>query len=313
MLPRDPNVLVGFETSDDAGVYRLSGDLALVQTVDFFTPVVDDPFLYGQIAAANALSDVYAMGGKPLTALNILAFPIDDVPEGVLLKILQGGASKAQEAGVAIVGGHTVDDPEPKYGMAITGTIHPDHILRNKGARPGDRLVLTKPIGSGILTTAVKKDIIPAANISEAALWMSTLNRNAAEAVVEVGVHACTDVTGFGLLGHLYEMVKASDVGALLRFESVPLMGGVLELAKEGVVPGGTKANLKYLQPHLTVIPGLNEPEQWVLADAQTSGGLLVAVEAAKLQYLLDTLQKHGVQGWEIGEITAEPGLAVTL
>lgn len=304
---------MGFETSDDAGVYRLSDDLALVQTVDFFTPVVDDPYLYGQIAAANALSDVYAMGGKPVTALNILAVPIDEMPEDVLLAILRGGASKAEEAGVAIVGGHTVDDAEPKYGMAVTGTIHPDHILRNKGALPGDRLVLTKPLGSGILTTAAKKDVIPPEQLQEAAMWMSTLNRAAAEAVLEVGVHACTDITGFGLLGHLLEMTQASGVGALLRFDSIPLMGGVLELAKEGVVPGGTKTNLKYLKPHLRVIPGLGEPELWVLADAQTSGGLLIALTPAKVDFLLQTLRQHGAQGWEIGEITAEHGLAITL
>jgi selenide,water dikinase len=285
----------------------------LVQTVDFFPPVVDSPFRFGQIAAANALSDVYAMGGKPLTALNIVAYPVDDLAPEILLEILEGGADKAREAGVTIVGGHTVDDAEPKYGMAVTGTVHPGKILRNKGARPGDRLVLTKPIGTGILTTACKRDRIPAAALEEATLWMATLNRAASEAMVEVGVRACTDITGFGLAGHLHEMVHGGEVGALLRFESLPLLDSVLELAKAGVVPGGTKRNLEYLAPHLKVMPGLNEPEQWILADSQTSGGLLAAVEPTKVQYLLETLQKHGAQGWEIGEVTAEPGISVTL
>ncbi len=304
---------MGFDTADDAGVYRISPDLALVQTVDFFTPIVDDPYTFGQIAAANSLSDVYAMGGTPLTGLNIVAFPVGELPDAVLLEILQGGASKAAEAGLAIVGGHTVDDPEPKYGMAITGTIHPDKIMRNKGARPGDRLVLTKPVGTGILTTACKRDRIPAAALEEATQWMAALNRAASLAFLEVGVHACTDITGFGLAGHLHEMVHASGVGALLRFESLPLLADVLQLAKEGVVPGGTKRNLDYLRPHMRVMPGLNDPEQWVLADAQTSGGLLGAVEPAKVDYLLEALGQHGAQGWEIGEIVAEPGISVTL
>lgn len=294
-------------------MYRIAPDLALVQTVDFFTPIVDDPYQFGQIAAANSLSDVYAMGGTPLTALNIVAFPVGVVPDDVLLKILQGGAAKAREAGLTIVGGHTVDDPEPKYGMAVTGTIHPDRIMRNKGARVGDRLVLTKPIGTGILTTACKRDRIPADALAEAAEWMATLNRAASLACLEVGVHACTDVTGFGLAGHLHEMVSASGVGALLRFESLPLLPDALVLAKEGVVPGGTKRNLEFLAPHLRVMPGLGEPEQWLLADAQTSGGLLAAVPAAKAEYLLQALQQHGARGWEIGEVVAEPGIAVTL
>lgn len=312
-LASDPNLLVGFETSDDAGVYKISADLALVQTVDFFSPVVDDPYTFGQIAAANSISDIYAMGAMPLTALNIVTFPVDDLPGDVLLAILQGGADKAREAGLTIVGGHTVEDPEPKFGMAVTGTIHPDRVLRNVGALAGDRLVLTKPIGTGILTTAAKRDRISQDALAEAIAWMATLNKAAAEAALEVGVHAATDVTGFGLLGHLFEMIKGGPVSALLRYEAIPVMDGVIELAKEGVVPGGTKTNLAFLSPHIHAIPGLNTPELHVLADAQTSGGLLLAVAAAKSRYLLDTLASKGVQAWEIGEFEPGEGISITL
>ncbi len=304
---------MGFDTSDDAGVYRLSADLALVQTVDFFTPIVDDPYTFGQIAAANSLSDIYAMGAKPLTALNIVAFPIDALSGDVLLEILRGGAHKAEEAGVAILGGHTVDDCEPKFGMAVTGTVHPDRILRNAGARIGDRLVLTKPIGTGILSTAAKRDRIDQDALAEAIGWMSTLNDRAAAAAIEVQVDACTDVTGFGLLGHLWEMLRASGVGALLAFDSVPLMELVHVLAREGIAPGGTRRNLKFLREQLKVVPGLPDEDLLILADAQTSGGLLMAVDPAKCDFLLQALQRNGAQGWDIGEIVGEPGISITL
>ncbi len=304
---------MGFDTSDDAGVYRLAPDLALVQTVDFFTPIVDDPYTFGQIAATNALSDIYAMGARPLTALNIVAFPIHTLSGEVLLEILRGGAQKAEEAGVAILGGHTVDDCEPKFGMAVTGTVHPDRILRNAGARIGDRLVLTKPIGTGILATAAKRDRIDPEALAEAIGWMSTLNDRAAQAALEVQVDACTDITGFGLLGHLREMLRASAVGALLAFDAVPLLDLVHILAREGIAPGGTRRNLAYLRGELEVVPGLPDEDLLILADAQTSGGLLMAVDPAKRDFLLQALQRNGAQGWDIGEIVGEPGIAITL
>lgn len=311
--PTDPNLLVGTNTADDAGVYRLSDDLALVQTVDFFTPVVDDPYWFGAIAAANALSDVYAMGGTPLTALNIAAFPVGVLPLDVLAEILRGGAEKVLEAGVTLVGGHTVDDPEPKYGLAVTGTIHPDRIITNAGARVGDVLVLTKPLGSGIATTAIKQGRAPAPLQEAVIATMARLNRAAAAAMVEVGVHAATDVTGFGLLGHLAEMAAGSGLAAGVSAGSVPLLAGVLDLAGEGVVPGGTYRNLDSLDGRLTVDAGVSERQRLVLGDAQTSGGLLIAVSPDRLEALLAALNRRGESGAPIGRMTAEHAGSITV
>lgn len=302
----DPNLLVGIETGDDAAVYRLGPELALIQTVDYFTPIVDDPYSFGAIAAANALSDIYAMGGRPLLALNIVGFPIGKLSVDVLGEILRGGAEKAMEAGVLIVGGHSIDDNEPKYGLAVTGLIHPDLVATNKQARVGDDLILTKPLGMGIISTAIKREKAPPSVVNRAIEVMSTLNRGAAEAMAEVGVHACTDITGFGLLGHLYGMTRASGVGARIKLSNLPILSEVWELAKEGCIPGGTRRNYDYLQEKEAVgwDPGIDETTRLVVADAQTSGGLLISVAKEKSRDLLSLLEtKKTPAAARIGEI----------
>ena len=306
----DPNLLVGTETGDDAAVYRLREDLALVQTVDFFPPVVDDPYSFGAIAVANALSDIYAMGGTPILGLNIVGYPLD-LPKDILVKILQGGYDKAAEAGLLIVGGHTIDDHEPKYGLAVTGVVRPGEQVTNAAARAGDVLVLTKPIGTGIITTAGKRDAVATEVLEEAIRIMEMLNHEASHAMMEVGVHACTDVTGFGLLGHLKEMVVGSGVGARIKLSQVPLLPGTWELAEQGIAPGGTERNLAALGSHVRWEPSLPEVAKVVLSDAQTSGGLLIAVAAEKEQRLLDELAGRGVVGSVvIGQVTGEsPGV----
>jgi len=272
----------------------MNDDVALIQTVDFFPPVVDDAFSYGAIAAANAFSDVYAMGGKPLLALNIVGFPVE-LPKEILGRVLLGGAAKAQEAGVLIVGGHTIDDAEPKYGMAVTGTVEPGKQITNAGARPGDVLVLTKPIGTGIIATAGKQERVTGDILSNAVEIMSTLNRAASEAMVEVGVNACVDVTGFGLIGHLLGMLNASKVGAELSFGAVPLLNGVEKLVADGLAPGGTKRNLKSAEGLVEWGDKIGDIEKLLLCDAQTSGGLLIAVPQERLDALLGALKRHGV------------------
>lgn len=299
----DPAVLVGTSTADDAAVYRLDDTRAIVQTVDLITPIVDDPYDYGQIAAANSLSDVYAMGGTPLFALAIVCFPTRKVPLEVLGRILQGGVAKAREAGIAIVGGHSVEDDEPKYGLVVTGLVSPDRVLTNAGARPGDVLVLTKPIGTGILTTALKRKQLEDASVRRVIDVMSTLNRSAAEALNGLQVHALTDVTGFGLLGHLTEMVAGSGVGARLRASSVPVFDEAPSLVQRGIFPGGTKRNLTHFGPSAQWLPGTSEVTQHVLADPQTSGGLLVAIASEDVDELLRKVGSASV----IGEITAGP------
>jgi selenide, water dikinase len=300
----DPNVLIGTKTADDAAVYRLNDNLAIVQTVDYFTPVVDDPYTYGQITAANSLSDIYAMGAEPLFALNIVGFPVDSQPLDVLAKILQGGADKAAEAGISIIGGHSIKDAEPKYGLVVTAVIHPDKVISNAGARPGDRLILTKPLGIGIITTALKQGKTSAATTAEVINVMSTLNKSAARAMVTVGAHACTDVTGFGLLGHLSEMVAGSGVGARIHVERIPVIDEAWSLVRQGVVPGGSRKNLEFLRERLDVADGVGEDTLLLLADAQTSGGLLIALPAEKVDQLLEELASNGVPVYaEIGEI----------
>lgn len=279
----DPKLLVGSNLASDAAVYRIGDDLALIQTVDFFTPIVDDPYLYGQIAAANSLSDVYAMGGSPLTALNIAAFPVKSLPVEILAEILRGGADKAAEAGVPIVGGHTIDDGEPKYGLAVTGTVHPERFVTSRGARPGDRLVLTKPIGTGLISTALKAGKVATTHLDQAVRWMTTLNRGAAQAMVQAQATAATDITGYGLLGHLVELCKASQVAAELHAGSVPLLPGALEYARAGNMPGGTWTNLDHIKAHVHFDAAVEDDMQAVLADPQTSGGLLVALSPAMI------------------------------
>jgi selenide,water dikinase len=305
-IPPDPNVLVGSNTADDAGVYRLTDDLALVQTVDFFTAMVDDPYSFGLVAAANALSDVYAMGARPVTALNIIGFPENKLPTDILVRILRGGLDKAVEAGVCVVGGHTVKDDEIKYGMAVTGLIHPDAVITNAGARPGDRLILTKPLGSGIVTTAIKREMAEPAEIEEITKLMATLNRAASEAMIEIGARGCTDITGFGLLGHLHEMTAASGVSAVVFAPEAPILPSARKYAALGAVPGGSKSNLKFLGPFVEFAPEVDELTRILLADAQTSGGLLISVPPGKAAALRERLAAAGVNSAaEIGEIRA--------
>jgi selenide, water dikinase len=300
----DPRALVGHDTRDDAAVYALGPDQAVVETVDFFTPVVDDPYWFGRIAAANAFSDIWAMGARPLFALNLVGWPVKTLSMDMLGEVLRGGAETARLAGAPILGGHSIDDPEPKYGMAVTGIVHPEKVLRNVGARPGDRLLLTKPLGSGIVTTAIKRGIAPAALVDAVTALMSELNRAAGEVLAASGaVHALTDVTGFGLLGHGWEMAEGSGVAIRLRAEAVPVLAGVADLAAKDVVPGGSKANLAWVTPNLRVGPGVPAVLQAVLADAQTNGGLLAAVEPARVSDLLARLREAGVTAAEVGEV----------
>ena len=278
----DEALLVGRETADDAAVYRVAPDLALVSTVDFFTPIVDDAYDFGRIAAANALSDVYAMAGRPVTALNLVAYSLEQLGREALREILRGGAEIAEVAGVAVVGGHSIDDPEPKYGLAVTGTVHPDRVVRNSTARAGDDLRLTKPVGGGVASTAAKRGIAPDGLISETVEVMTALNADAAAAAIEAGAHAMTDVTGFGLLGHLHELASASGVAAEVEAAAVPPIPGVLELlaGEEPPIAGGTRRNRQWVEPSVDWDAGVPAGRRWLLCDAMTSGGLLVAVPA---------------------------------
>jgi cysteine desulfurase NifS/selenium donor protein len=293
--PSDPAVLVGIATSDDAAVYRLGNDLAVVQTVDFFTPIADDPYIFGAISASNSLSDIYAMGARPLFALSIVGFPSNRLPLEVLSQILRGAADTAREAGIDIIGGHSVEDPEPKFGLAVTGIVRPDRILTNAGAQPGDALVLTKPLGTGIVAAAARRGAV-AADLMELALkTMRMLNRAAAEAMVETSVHACTDVTGFGLLGHLREMCAGACLDAEIDFEAMPVLPGVRQLAEAGIAPGATLDNLEHFSPHVDWARQRSRAEKLILADAQTSGGLLIAVASEEAAALVETLHARGI------------------
>lgn len=305
----DPGVLIDFRTSDDAGVYRWPGNgPALVQTVDFFTPIVDDPYDWGRIAAANAFSDVYAMGGRPLIALNLVAWPVEKLSLDLLSRVLEGGGAVARQAGVIIVGGHSIHDPEPKYGMAVTGLIDPSRIVRNSAMRPGDRLYLTKPLGLGIIATAVKRRANTPEQLAQAVEVMTSLNAAASEAMIEAGAVAATDVTGFGLLGHLHIALKASGCSAGLDGLSIPLLPGVLDLAERGVIPGGTRSNHQFVAPHIDW-GQLTEAEQLVLADAQTSGGMLIAIAEGREEELRRGLDRRGIPARNIGVLTSgDPG-----
>ena len=305
--PTDPRLLVGTETADDAGVYQISDDVALVQTADLFPPVVDDAYAFGQIAAANALSDVYAMGGRPLTAMNLIGWPNGVIDFEVMGQVMKGGADKLAEAGATLVGGHSWDDAEPKFGMSITGLVDPHRVVTNAAAQPGDELVLTKPLGMGIITTALKAGLVSQETIDQACEIMATLNRGAADAMLEVGVHAATDVTGFGLLGHLREMVSGSRVCAEVSMSAVPVLEEARRLVAQDVAPGGSRRNLDSVRDYVS-FGELPETEQMLLADAQTSGGLLIAVEPAKLDQLLAALRAHQTPvAVRIGRILAEP------
>ena len=307
-----PDLVVGLSSGDDAGVLRLPDGRLMVQTVDYFTPVVDEPGDWGRIAAANALSDIYAMGGTPSTALQLIGWPRDKLSFDLLGEVILGGVAKLQEAGCLLIGGHSIDDPEPKYGFAVTGFVEPDQLTTNGGARPGDRLVLTKPIGTGIISTAIKNGRAEPNVIAEAIEVMAGLNAGAARAMAVVGVHAATDVTGFGLFGHLREMLVASGVGAIVEHRSVPLIEGVRQLAKAGVVPGGTGRNLIAVE-RFTDFGDLDAADRLILADAQTSGGLLISVAAAKTLELVEALRAENTRAAAIiGEIVEDrPGTIV--
>jgi selenide, water dikinase len=310
---RNPRALVGFSTNDDAAVYKLSPTLAVVETVDFFPPLVDDPFTFGEIAAANALSDIWAMGAKPIFALNVVGFP-RELPMSMLSEILAGGQKKAAEAGIPILGGHSIQDAEPKYGMAVTGVIHPKRVLTNAGAKPGDALILTKPLGSGIATTAIKRGIASKELVRNVVGVMTQLNRAAGEVFAsrKLKVHALTDVTGYGLLGHLLEMMVGARTRASIDLTAIPLIDGISDLALQEVVSGGTKSNLAHVQPKVRFPSGLPQHIQWVLADAQTNGGLLAAVPSRSAAQALKALERAGVSGALIGEVLpGRPGIEV--
>ncbi len=294
-LEEDPNLLVGRETSDDAGVYRLSDEVALVQTVDFITPVVNDPYDFGRIAAANALSDVYAMGGRPLTAMNIVCFPVKEMDKEVLREILRGGLEKVHEAGAALVGGHSVEDPEIKYGLSVTGVVHPDRVLTNAGARPGDAFILTKPLGTGILATAIKAGLVSDEVQRRAVEVMAMLNKKAAEVMGSYPVSCCTDITGFGLLGHALEIATASKVVITLYAERVPLLPGVLDSVRMGLLPAGSFANRNFCTGRVRQVRNIDPMLLDILADAQTSGGLLISLPEKSARDLTDDLRAHGV------------------
>jgi selenide,water dikinase len=292
----------------------LSDDIALVQTIDFFTPIVDDPFSFGQIAAANALSDVYAMGGKPLTAMNIVAFPIKKMDRNILKEILKGGLSKVQESGALLVGGHSIDDDDIKYGLSVTGVVHPDKILTNANAHPGDRLILTKPLGTGIIATALKGGVASEEALAKITESMTTLNRMASEVTVEIGVNACTDITGFGLLGHALEMAIASDVGIAITSNSVPIFPEAEEYASMGMVPGGTRRNREFGSCRIELAGTIPDTIMDILYDAQTSGGLLISVKGEKAHSLLEQLHSKGVrQAAMVGEVRTDPKGAIVL
>ena len=303
-MKQDNRVLIGFEESDDAAVVRLDGDRYLVQTVDFFTPIVDDPYQFGQIAAANSLSDIYAMGGKPLFALNIVGFPIKELPNSMLTEILQGGADKADEAGITIVGGHSINDKEPKYGLVVTGEVKKNKFIRNNTAKEGDVLVLTKPLGTGIIATAIKKGKAANSLINDAVQVMVTLNKSAAEIMDGLEVHAATDITGYGLLGHLSEMCKGSNVSAEIYSSEIPLINGTKELAEKGFIPGGSKQNFKTSENYTKFSESMSEIEKFILADAQTSGGLLVSLSENQANEFLNRFRDEtGMEASIIGKI----------
>ena len=289
-----PELIVGLDTSDDAGVYKLTDSIALIQTVDYFTPIVDDPYMFGQITAANALSDVYAMGGQPKTVMNIVGFPIKKLGAEMLSDILRGAADKVKEAGAITVGGHSIDDQEPKFGLSVTGIVHPDKVWKNVGAKPGDVLVLTKPIGVGILTTGIKRSAVTPEQEELVTETMAMLNKTAAEVLTNYQPHSVTDVTGFGLLGHGSEMARGSDVSFEVYWSQVPILEGAVELAKNGVVPGGSKSNHKWISDD-TFYEDIASEEQLVLCDAITSGGLLVSMDEVEARSYVEQLHASGV------------------
>lgn len=307
-FPTDENLIVGLDRADDAGVYRVTDDLALIQTVDFFTPIVDDPYAFGQIAVANALSDVYAMGGTPKTAMNLVAFPVKDMDMSVLQEVLRGGLDKMKEAGVVLVGGHSVEDKELKYGLSVTGLIHPDRVLTKKTLLPGDVLILTKPLGTGIINTAIKGALASPEIIELVTERMAQLNRIPAELMPAYSVHACTDITGFGLLGHLTEMVQCSGYSVRLEAKRIPVLPETADYAAMGLIPAGGYRNREFYEPFVRFSPSVERISQDIFFDPQTSGGLLISIDAAQAGPFLAALKERGVQdAAAIGEVIPGP------
>ena len=305
-----PDLLVGLGDGDDAAVYRISEEVAVIQTVDFFTPIVDDPYDYGAIAAANSLSDVYAMGGEAVLAMNICGFP-DNLPQNIIAEILRGGADKVAEAGAVLVGGHTVRDNEPKYGLAVMGVVPPQRVLTKAGARPGDRLILTKPLGVGVITTALKRSVAQPAHVAQAVVSMKKLNRTAAQLLRELDVHACTDITGFALLGHGMEMAQKSRVRLRIYIERLPLLEGAVAYAEQQIFPGGTCSNQRMYEVAVDFAPQISEAMRMLLFTPETSGGLLVALPAEQLSRLEERFRAMGEPYWVIGEVVAGEGIQV--
>jgi selenide, water dikinase len=307
-----PELLVGNETSDDAGVYQLTDSIALIQTIDYFTPVVDDPYMFGQIAAANALSDVYAMGGKPKTVLNIVGYPVKKLGGEMLADILRGAADKVKEAGAVTVGGHSVDDQEPKFGLSVTGIVHPNKVWKNVGAKHGELLVMTKPIGVGILTTGIKRNAVTSDQEKTVTELMAQLNKTAAEVLTDFSPSAVTDVTGFGLLGHGSEVARGSNVSLLIEWSKVPLLDGTLQLANDGVLPGGSKSNHKWLENDIDY-QNISLEEQYILCDAITSGGLLASLSPLQAHQYVAALKAVGHDAWIIGEVVGKKDKLITV
>jgi selenide,water dikinase len=308
-LKKDPNLLIGIDSSEDAGVYKLTEEIALVQTIDFFTPMIDDPYDFGQIAAANSLSDVYATGGKPLTAMNMIGFPVNDLDLSVLQRIINGGLEKIYESGAVLVGGHSVDDQELKYGLSVTGIVHPNKIWSNVGARQGDKILLTKPIGLGVFNTAIKADMASDEEVKSAVRIMAHLNRVSSEVMAQSGgVHACTDVTGFGLIGHLYNICKYSNVRIRLNTENIPIIKGAENYCKMGLLPAGAYLNRKFYESRIKASSNISDLLLDLFYDPQTSGGLLAFIDPEKIDPLLDDLAEKG-ESWcrVIGEVSG-PG-----
>ncbi len=313
-LISNPNVIRGMANLDDAGVYKLTDDLAIIQTIDFFTPIVDDPYTFGQIAVANALSDVYAMGGKPLTAMNIVCFPTKSLDISVLKDILRGGVDKMREAGVVLVGGHSIDDVELKYGLSVTGIVHPKQLVTNAGAEVGDKLILTKPLGTGIISTALKAGMVDEETIAKLTKCMVALNNKASELMQEAGVHACTDITGFGLLGHTVQLAQNSHVGINMQLTSIPSFPEAGEFAKQGLCPAGLHRNREFYSTAVKIAKELPDYMQDVLFDPQTSGGLLICLSPRGAELLLNRLRQVGVEDAAIiGEAVSEPRGVVTV
>jgi selenide,water dikinase len=310
----NPNLIVGMERADDAGVYKLSEDLAIIQTVDFFTPIVDDPYRFGQIAAANALSDVYAMGGQALTAMNIVCFPIKTMDISILREILKGGLDKIKESGATLVGGHSIEDTELKYGLSVTGVIHPSKVLTNVGAEAGDRLILTKPLGTGIINTAIKAGMAKEESIEMVSNYMARLNRTASEVIQEIGARACTDVTGFGLLGHAFEMIQGTGKGIIIHASRVPIFPEAMSFAEMGLVPGGTYRNKEFRINQVDIDPNASPYLLDILFDPQTSGGLLIAVPKEKAEKMVKRLKEKGIEeAAVIGRVVDDPKEKITV